>query len=61
MHMHPNDRKYIRTNNYSYQYIRFYESDCGNQGALVLERKVIHLNKDKNKLVDGILESEDLL
>ena len=55
--MHPVDRKYIRNNNYSYQYIRFYESDDGNQGALVLERKVIHVNKDKNKIVDGILDS----
>jgi len=27
----------------------------------VLDKNVIHLNKEKNKIVDGILESEDLL
>jgi len=29
LHMHPIDKKYVRENHYSYQYLRLYETDDG--------------------------------
>ena len=60
MHMHKADQKYIEVNNYNYQFLRFYEKEDGEQAAIVVENKVIHLAKDKSKIRSGILRCEDL-
>ena len=38
----------------------FYESTSGNTGALVIDKIVIHLNKDPYKIVEGIFQNDNL-
>jgi len=60
LYMSPLDEQYVINNTYDYQNIRFDLSADNNEAALVLGSKIIHLTNSKDKIVEGVLKSEDL-